>query len=219
MRTGPDEQRRVRKGEKGIAINVPRPYRATNGDRGKEEDTTRRVAFRIGHVFDRSQVEPIPGKAKPLEPPRQCVPITGSSHRYLIEPLVALAGVLGFVVERRRLPGETEGACDSAHARILVAEGLSPNGQVRLLVHEIAHALGVGYREYGRERAEAIVDCVAYLVCAGVGLDVEASTVPYIAGWAAEDDGGLQRDAVLIDRLAGRIERALPNGRAARRAA
>jgi antirestriction protein ArdC len=43
----------VRKGEKGIAINVPRPYRVSDQDReGGEEAEVRRVAFRVGHVFD-----------------------------------------------------------------------------------------------------------------------------------------------------------------------
>lgn len=142
----------VRKGEKGIAINVPRPYRATNGDRGEEEDTTRRVAFRIGHVFDRSQVDPIPGRAKPLDPPRECAPVSGDSHAHLIGPLEAFAGELGFAVERRPLPGSVGGLCDKTQARIVVAEDEPPNAAVRVLVHELAHALGVGYREYGRAR-------------------------------------------------------------------
>jgi hypothetical protein len=144
--------------------------------------------------------------------------VTGNSHAYLIGPLERLAGELGYAVERRPLPDGTGGMCDSTRSRIVVAEGQPANAQVRVLVHEIAHALGVGYSDYGRERAEAIVDCVAYLVCAGVGLDIEASTVPYIAGWAEDDDGGLERDAVLIDRLGGRVERAL-GGREGSRAA
>ncbi len=200
----------VRKGERGIAINVPRPYRTMAEDQDNGEETElRRVAFRIGHVFDRQQVDPIPGRAKPLDPPRECAPVSGDSHAHLIGSLEAFAGELGFAVERRPLPGSVGGLCDKTRARIVVAEGEPPNAVVRVLVHELAHALGVGYREYGRERAEAIVDCVAYLVCASVGLDVEASTVPYIAGWADVADGGLERDAVLIDRLAGRIERGL----------
>lgn len=210
----------VRKGEKGIAINVPRPYRHTerDPDTGKE-DKVDRVAFRVGHVFDRSQVDPVPGEAKDLESPRPCAPVSGDSHNHLIEPLEKLADRLGFTVERRPLPGETGGMCDATRCRIVVQEGQPANAEVRILVHELAHALGVGYREYGRERAEAIVDCVAYLVCAGAGLDVEASTVPYIAAWADEDDGGLERDAVLIDRLAGRIERSLQASQGGRRAA
>lgn len=118
-----------------------------------------------------------------------------------------------------RLPDGTGGMCDSSRSRIVVAKGQPANAQVRVLVHELAHALGVGYSDYGRQRAEAIVDCVAYLVCAGAGLDIEASTVPYIAAWADEDDGGLERDAVLVDRLAGRIERALGAREASRTAA
>ena len=50
-----------------------------------------------------------------------------------------------------------------------------------IFVHETVHALGVGHAEYGRERAEAIVDtAIAYR---GVGLKVEYESIPYIAGW------------------------------------
>jgi hypothetical protein len=50
-------------------------------------------------------------------------------------------------------------------------------------VHEDAHALGVGYHEYGRHRAEVLVDTVTYVVCGSVGLDVSSDSVPYVAGW------------------------------------
>ena len=78
-----------------------------------------------------------------------------------------------------------------------------------MLVHELAHALGVGYEEFGRDRAEQIVECVTYMACAKAGLDVEAASVPYIAGWAADDDEAIERDALLIDRLASRLETAI----------
>ena len=47
----------------------------------------------------------------------------------------------------------------------MVDSGQPANAQLRVLVHEMSHALGVGYREYGRERAEAIVDTATHLVC------------------------------------------------------
>jgi hypothetical protein len=46
------------------------------------------------------------------------------------------------------------------------------NRQLRTLVHEVAHALGIGYDRYGRDNAEVLVDCVTYVVCSSVGLDV-----------------------------------------------
>ena len=53
------------------------------------------------------------------------------------------------------------------------------NRQVRTLLHELAHALGVGYDQYGREKAEVLVDSVTYVVCSSVGLDVGGESIPY----------------------------------------
>ena len=200
----------VRKGEKGIAITVPLKRRVRDDEDRDDDDRARRViGFGVGHVFDRSQVDPIPGRARPLENPTPPAPVEGDTHSHLLDPLLALAREIGFGVYRAPLDGGKLGACNSGLHRILIAHGQSPNAEVRVLVHELAHALGVGYAEFGRCRAEAIVDCVAYLVCAGQGLDVEGSSVPYIAGWADDDSVALEGDAFLIDRLAGRIERAL----------
>lgn len=52
------------------------------------------------------------------------------------------------------------------------------------------------------------------MACAKAGLDVETASVPYIAGWAADDEQAIERDALLIDRLSARIERALEDASA-----
>jgi hypothetical protein len=38
----------------------------------------------------------------------------------------------------------------------------APNAQLRTLIHEAAHALGVDYRSHSRERAEVIVESVFF---------------------------------------------------------
>ena len=82
--------------------------------------------------------------------------------------------------------------------------------QVRVLVHEIAHALGVGYKDFGRQRAEVLVDTVTYIVCSSVGLDTAESTVPYIAGWGESGElDAIRTYAETIDKIARRIEDAL----------
>ena len=88
------------------------------------------------------------------------------------------------------------------------------NGRVRVLVHELAHALGVGYREYGRERAEVIVDTVTFIVCAGAGLDIAGESIPYVAGWG--ETGALKavtEFAAVIDTIARQIETRHPTSR------
>ena len=200
----------VRKGEKGIVILVPHTRRETVEDqRTGEEREERRVYFRPGHVFDRSQVDPIPGEAKPLDPPIASAPVDGDSHAHLVGSFERFAVDLGFAVERRALPLTHGGFCDSQRKLICIREGQQPNAELRVLVHELAHALGIGYQEFGRERAEQIVECVTYMVCARAGLDVEAASVPYIAGWAADDAEAIERDAVLIDRLSRRLEKVI----------
>jgi Putative metallopeptidase family (DUF6782) len=167
------------------------------------------VFFRAVPVFDRSQVTEIPGSTPTaLEP--QCAPLTGESHAHLVEPLQAFAAKLGFSVAFETIPGATGGWCDQDRKRIAVDGAQPVNAQVRILVHELAHALGVGYRGYGRGKAEVIVETVTFIVCAGAGLDVGGESSPYVAGWG--EDGAL--DAVtefagVIDTLARKLEDAI----------
>jgi hypothetical protein len=165
--------------------------------------------FKSVAVFDVAQTEPLPGRELvPLEPERQ--PITGDSHTHLLAPLIALAAQVGFSVEQRPLDGSADGWCDDDAKLIVVNERLPGNARVRVLVHEIAHAHGIGYADRGRARAEGMVDCVTYVVCAQLGLDTSSETIPYVAGWG--EDGALdaiQADAQPIDQVARQIESAL----------
>jgi hypothetical protein len=202
-----DLNRCVRKGEKAIRILAPVTVKQCD-ERG-EETGEKKVFFRTVPVFDVSMTDPLPGKEPvPLAPPSQ--PICGDSHHHLIAPLIAHAAELGYTVEIRELPDDGPGGwCDPKRRQIIVADGPA-NRIVRTLVHEIAHAHGLGYTDYGREQAEVLVDCVTYCVLGSVGLDVGGESIPYVAGWG--EDGAL--DAIkayanTIDSVARRIEDAL----------
>jgi exodeoxyribonuclease V alpha subunit len=107
-------------------------------------------------------------------------PLTGESHAHLLEPLERLAGEVGYQVQYRPIDGSTGGWCDTRQREIIVDDQLPANAKVRVLVHEIAHSLGVGYTEYGRAQAEVLVDTVTYVVLSGqVGLDVGGESIPY----------------------------------------
>jgi hypothetical protein len=83
-----------------------------------------------------------------------------------------------------------------------------------VLVHELAHALGVGYEEFGRRRAEVIVDTATYVVCGALGLDTSGYSVLHIAGWG--EDGSIEAIrscAATIDQIARRIEDSVRGGR------
>jgi hypothetical protein len=163
-------------------------------------------------VFDVSQTDSLPGtEPVPLSPPAQ--PIEGDSHTELIVPLQELGRELGYRVEIRDLPDHGPGGwCDDKQNEIVIGTAAA-NRQVRTLVHELAHALGVGYEQYGREQAEVLVDCVTHIVCASVGLDVGGESIPYIAGWGEDGAlGAIHVYAETIDAIAGRIEDAVHAG-------
>jgi len=196
----------VRKGETAIRIIAPMPIKGRDDDRQSDAEAQTRLLFKAVSVFDRSQVAPLDGvEQTPLEPP--CEPLTGESHAHLLAPLQAFTESLGFTVMFESIPGSTGGWCDQKARRIVVDADQPANARLRILIHETIHALGVGYAEYGRERAEVIVDTATYVVAARVGLDVGGESVPYVAGWG--ETGAL--DAVrafasTIDELARRVE-------------
>jgi antirestriction factor ArdC-like protein len=176
----------VRKGE--TAIRIVAPVTVNQRDNNGEDTAEKKVFFRTVAVFDVSMTAPLPGKQPvPLTPPAE--PITGDTHQHLIAPLIAHAAEFGYSVETRDLPEHgPSGWCDAKRRRIVIASGPA-NEQVRTLTHEIAHAHGVGYEQYGREQAEVLVDCVTYCVLGSVGLDVGGQSIPYVAGWG--EDGAL----------------------------
>ena len=202
----------VRKGEAAIRILAPVAVKQRDDD--GEETGEKRIFFRTVPVFDVSQTDPLPGvEPVPLSPPAE--PIEGDSHEHLIAALQELAREIGYRVEVRDLPEAGPGGwCDHDRRRIVVGRGPA-NRRVRILVHELAHALGLGYRQYGREKAEVLVDCVTYVVCSSAGLDVGGESIPYVAGWG--EDGALdaiREYAQTIDAIASRIEDALGDGSA-----
>jgi hypothetical protein len=197
----------VRKGEQ--AIRILAPVAVKQRDEHGQETGEKTVFFRTVPVFDVAMTDPLPGtEPVPLTPPSQ--PIIGDSHHHLIAPLIAHAAALGYTVEIRELPEAGPGGwCDPKQRHIVVAAGPA-NRQLRTLVHEIAHAHGLGYAEFGRNRCEVLVDCVTYCVLGYVGLDVGGESIPYVAGWG--EDGALdaiREYAATIDTVARRIENAL----------
>jgi hypothetical protein len=205
----------VEKGQRAIVIIAPMPIR--DRDRVSGEETGETVMlFKTVYVFDRTQVVPIEGvEQAPLEPP--CEPLTGDSHRDLLPPLRAFTESLGFSISFEAIGGSAGGWCDFTKKRIVVDADAPANAQLRTLIHETIHALGIGYAKHGRARAEVIVDTATHVSCASVGLRVDGETIPYVAGWG--ENGALEavtEFARTIDELARRIEEVLTAARAGR---
>lgn len=171
-------------------------------------------------VFDRSQVAPLPdfpGGPVDLGPPGQ--PVEGDDLAHLFAPLCDLGASIGSRVRAIEIAGKASGWYDTRTREIavrVVGVGFSANAQVATTIHELAHAL---VRHDRREEdpkltfseEECVVECVAFTVCAGVGLDTSGASVPYVADWG--EGGEIERYAALIDRLAVRLEEALGEAR------
>lgn len=207
----------VRKGERGIRIWAPRPPSKRKLEEwrkaGADPELEPRVFFRLVSVFDRSQVDPLPefpGGPVELDPPIH--PVEGDSLAGLFEPLVKFGASIGYAVAIEEIPGSALGYCQPQRYRIgveAVSESFSPNAQVAVAIHELAHALVRCERlaedpdlTYSQE--EVVVEAVNFSVCSAVGLDTSSWSVPYMAiyGEGAE----VERYAQLIDRLASRLE-------------
>jgi N-terminal domain of anti-restriction factor ArdC len=206
----------VKKGERALRIMAPMTVKEHDAKTGEETGETK-TFFRTVFVFFQEQVAPLPsGEPVPLEPPRE--PLGGDSHAHLLPRLRAFCESLGYSVSFEALDGPAGGWCDRKARRIVVDTRTPPNGQLRTLVHECAHALGVDYERYSREQSEVLADAITFVVCSSVGLAVDGETIPYVAGWG--EDGALEavtEFASTIDRLARRIEQAITPGDAADR--
>jgi hypothetical protein len=194
----------VRKDEK--ALRILAPVAMKERDAAGEESGERRVFFKTAFVWDVSQTEALPGvEPVSLEPP--CEPLTGDSHAHLLAPLRAFAESLGYSVSFEAIAGSAGGWCDPSAKRIVVDASVPANAQLRTLIHECAHALGIDYRRYSRRQAEVMVDTVTLVAASAVGLAVDGETIPYVTGWG--EDGALEavtEFAETIDKVARRIE-------------
>jgi hypothetical protein len=190
--------RRVKRGERAIAINVYKGAFTVERTDGTEDQIPR---FQLrACLFDETQTDgdPLP------ELPRD--PITGDTHEGLITPLCLLAGDLGYEVRFQMVPGRANGYCDLTQHLIIIDDAMPPNAQVRTLIHEIAHAHGIGYAEHGRSRAEVLVESVTFIVCGAIGLDTTGESIPYVASWDDDDLESLEAFAHLVDTTARKIE-------------
>jgi hypothetical protein len=203
----------VKRGERAIRIMAPMTVKAR--DRGSGEGREETVTlFKSVPVFFQEQVAPLPsGDPVPFEPPRE--PLREDSHAHLLPRLEAFCESLGYSVSFEAIDGPAGGWCDRQAKRIVVDSGVAPNAQLRTLVHETAHALGVDYQQHSREQAEVLADTICFVACSSVGLAVDGESIAYVAGWG--EDGALEavtEFAATIDTLARRIEDALISDRA-----
>jgi len=162
----------VKKGEHGIAIMAPVVYRRkVHEDGDREVDDEMVSAFKTAYVFDICQTEgkPLPEFARAKGDP--------GVYRERLEGFVSARGIK---LERGDLQ-IAEGV--SIGGTILLKASLPPADAFSVLVHELAHELlhqDPANRPKDKTVREAEAEAVAYVVCQGIGLDVNTASSDYI---------------------------------------
>ncbi|MDZ4230467.1 MAG: DUF192 domain-containing protein, partial [Dehalococcoidales bacterium] len=202
--TWKDLGRRVKKGEKGIAILAPVLPPKPKPEEKEEEEELKRidlspVYFKVVHVFDLSQTE-----GKPL--PEFEVPVlTGEVNEELFARLLGLMKSRGIRVSFEPRPHLDPGIKGHyTHGEIWVRPEEPRAQQLKTLVHEIAHYFSEGVFRIPRQDAETIAESAAYVVGAHYGFDTGVRSFPYVALWV-RDKKVLDQNLSSIRRVAGTI--------------
>jgi antirestriction protein ArdC len=209
----------VRRGERAIKIWIPIPPSKHKLDewrsRGADPAERPRTFFRLGPVFDRSQVDPLPPPAEPiaLDPP--IAPLEGDELAWAWPKLVTLASDLGSTVTVKWLPPGRGGSYNLTTHAIVINKAASVNQRVKTLVHELGHRLVRAEPHDDKapmtyDEEELVVESVAFTVCGSLGFDTSSYSIPYLASWSEGAElETIERAAGVIDRIARRIEDAL----------
>jgi antirestriction protein ArdC len=183
----------VRKGERGIRILAPRPYKRATDD-GEEEQ---RLSFAAVAVFDAGQLTETP--ALPVH--RTSLP-DDQQERYAA--VLAAVRAEGIRVEERDDLGSAEGY--SAGGVIALRRGLDSRNGLLILVHEWSHEIlhkGEA-KTLARARKEAQAEATAYVVGRHFGL-AHPFAAEYLQSWRVLTLDDLERELDVVLRAAGHI--------------
>ena len=198
-------ERNVMKGQKGIKIIAPSPYKIKQemqkidphtqkpiiGKDGKpvtEEKEITIPAYKVVSVFDVSQTE---GKELPDIAVDE---LTGDVDRYK-DFFAALEKTSPVPIAFENIEGGSHGYYHLEDKRIAINEGMSELQTLKTAIHEIAHAklhdidLNAPKDEQqphiDRRTREVEAESVAYTVCQHYGLDTSDYSFGYVAGWSS----------------------------------
>lgn len=196
--------RQVMKGEKGIKILAPAPYKAqvecekldpktqkpildADGKPVTETVEVLRPAFKVVSVFDVSQTD---GKELP--------DIIVDELKGTVENYEAFFDALKqespVPISFEDIPGGAKGFFSPVESRIAIQESMSEIQTVKTAIHEIAHAKLHAFKpdekaapedKKDRHTKEVEAESVAYTVCQRYGIETSDYSFGYIAGWSS----------------------------------
>ncbi len=197
--------RHVLRGEKGITIIAPTPYKKkieqekldpdtklpildADGKIVTEEKEIEIPMFRPVKVFDYAQTD---GKPLPERVASPVANLTGSVENYeaFMEALRRSSPV---PVEFKSLSAEMDGYFSPKSQSITLREGMSEVQTVSAAVHEIAHAKLHNYglqqvaerKAKSRNAEEVEAESISFMVCAYFGIETGANSFGYVATWS-----------------------------------
>lgn len=203
--------RHVKRGEKGIKIIAPTPYKKKveeikrdpdtkapildqNGNAVIEEKEIPIPRFKVVSVFDVSQTE-----GRPL--PQLASDLTGNVQNYEIF-MEALRRASPVPLEIRPIQDSMDGYFDLENQSIRIRDDMSEVQTVCAAIHEITHAklhnyekerlaaaAGEGAKEppkpKDRHTEEVEAESVSYTVCQYYGIETGENSFGYIANWSS----------------------------------
>lgn len=193
--------RHVQKGQKGIRILAPSPYKIKKDVDMIDPSTHRPVlgrdgkplremievtvpAYKVTTVFDISQTEgrDLPEIATDLQNDVE-------GYNRFMEVLKTISPV---PIEFRAFEGMSHGYYHLDDKKIVIKEGMSQQQTLKTCIHEITHEI-LHDRDTGKEKdhmpdmhtREVEAESVAYTVCQHFGIDSSDYSFGYIAGWSS----------------------------------
>ena len=190
--------RYVKKGEKGISILAPAPYKIereqtkldekgrpvfdADGEPVKEKVEVTIRAFKVVKTFDLSQTD---GKELPAIGPSELV---GNIEGYP-KLLQALQEISPVPVSFELIDGDAKGFYHLEDKKIVVQDGMSEVQTIKTLLHEMAHQKlhdkdnVPEAKDISRNGKEVEAESVAYVVCQHYGINTSDYSFSYVAGW------------------------------------
>lgn len=191
--------RYVKKGEKGISILAPAPYKIereqtklddkgrpvfdADGEPVKEKVEVTIRAFKVVKTFDLAQTD---GKELPTIGPNELV---GSIDGYP-KLLQALQEISPVPVSFELIDGGAKGYYNLENKSIVIQDGMSEVQTIKTLLHEMAHQklhdkdTVPEAKDITRNGKEVEAESVAYVVCQHYGINTSDYSFSYVAGWS-----------------------------------
>ena len=202
-----DLGRQVQKGEHGIAILAPivrtvpsEETRTPSQSPAPPALTKAVVGFKVATVFDVSQTQ-----GKELSIPQPQLLDSGDLEEVLRHLIPTIPVPVQFA-PAAQLHG-ANGVWSPANQTITIAQDRSPDHQLKTLIHEWSHSIGVPDAAAALDRhtgsEEIVAETTAFVMAGRMGLDTSQYTLPYVGHWAQGDP---QKVLALTQAVSGRVQ-------------